>query len=168
MSITDLGTLDLDNLHALKAMVGDAGRARIEVEITKRTGPGGNPAAVKLPKRSSVPLELQREKDVEQDIDSELIRLGFDVTRFSQPRKTMQTEGIPDRYACHVARKIRLWIEVKQPGGGVSPDQKRWHRTERSSGGDIIVVWSIQDLHDELRARGIEITHADSREVRNR
>ncbi len=68
----------------------------------------------------------------------------------------MQTEGLPDRYARHVARKIRMWVEVKQPGGEVSADQKRWHKTERDAGGSVIVVWSIQDLHDELRARGVE------------
>ncbi len=115
----------------------------------------GNSQAARLPRRSSVPNELQREKDVEQDIDAELVRLGFDVTRLSQPRRSMQTEGIPDRYARHVAKRMRLWIEVKQPGGTVSADQKRWHKTERAAGGDVITVWSVQDLHEELEARGL-------------
>ncbi len=58
MSFTDLSILDLNELHALKEMLGPEGRKRIEAEIRRRSGSAGNPPALKLPKRSSVPVEL--------------------------------------------------------------------------------------------------------------
>jgi len=150
MIVSDYAKMDLEQLHALKRRVDPTGPhfEKISAAIEAKIAP--------TPKYrpSQVRLELQDEGDVEQDVDAELDRLGFDITRFSQPRRSKQTEGIPDRYARHRLRKCRLWIEVKQPGGTVSDDQKRWHKTERDSGGDVVTVWSVRDLHDELRARG--------------
>jgi hypothetical protein len=146
----EVDELELQELHALRKKVGPVAQQRIDDAIAKRlreeSGPRYRP--------SSRPAHLRREKDVEQDIDSELERLGFSITRLSQARASKQTPGIPDRYARHIARKRRIWIEVKQPGGELTADQKAWQKEERDAGGEVITVWSVEDLQDELRARG--------------
>lgn len=97
------------------------------------------------------------EKIVERECDAALAALGFDVTRFSQPRRTMQTEGIPDRYIRSRRFGIRLWVEYKAPGGRVSVEQRAWHHMELASDGDVITVWGVSDLLRELKARGVPI-----------
>lgn len=56
----------------------------------------------------------------EQAIRDLLTRIGFTVYKLSQGYRkgrggTRQTEGLPDLYAFHRARKLTLWIEVKPP-----------------------------------------------------
>lgn len=139
--MTDLAPLSLDLLHALKARVGGAARARVEAEIARRIAP---------PPSS--------EKDFEAQVIAECARLGFDVVKMSQPQRVMATVGTPDLYLRHPTRRIRLWCEVKAPGGRVRPAQKRWHVAEREAGGEVITVWTMADLYDELRARGFEVS----------
>lgn len=148
MTTVDLETAPLELLHAMRAAAGVAYREKIEAAITRRSTPA-------LPARSRVPEHLKREDDFEAEVIDELERLGFVVTKTSQKNRPKGiTKGTPDLYARHVARKRRLWIECKWDRGVVSDDQKRWHQVERDAGGDVIAVWTMSDLQDELKARG--------------
>ena len=91
-----------------------------------------------------------KEKQIQQDIRAALLMLGFDVVSFSQPRATMQTMGIPDLYARHMAWQLRVWIEVKTPAGKLSLDQVVWHEVERSAGGTVLVARSAKDAIDQI------------------
>lgn len=66
---------------------------------------------------SPASITLKRsEKDEERLGDSLMQQLGYTVIRFSQPRNTMQTEGIPDRRYYH-PRFPAVWWEAKRVGG---------------------------------------------------
>jgi hypothetical protein len=105
-----------------------------------------------------IPHHPRIETAVEKDIDDALAGLGFDVTRFSQPRESMQTAGIPDRYARHLRFKLRLWVEIKAEDGVLSIEQRAWHQSELMAGGQVVTVSSVSELLRELKARGVPIT----------
>ena len=86
-----------------------------------------------------------------------LRRMGFGVTKTSQPRASMVTEGIPDLYARHPRWGLRVWIEVKAGTNRPSAVQTAWHAAEREAGGTVLVVWSVEDLIRELKALGAPI-----------
>lgn len=147
---------DLETLVRLKGQVGPVARAEIQAAIDKKESKGKKPKY----RYSSTPEHLRTEKDVEQDIDAELELFGFDITRLSQPRASKQTRGIPDRYAQHRGRKLRIWIELKTPDGKASADQKRWHKQEREAGGLVWIIRSIEDLHGYLVDYGFDVTRS--------
>lgn len=97
------------------------------------------------------------EKAIEADLITALRRMGFRVTKTSQPRASMVTPGIPDLYAVHPAWGLRVWVEVKAPGGKVSHAQAVWHEGERAAGGTVLVIRSVGELVEELRALGAPI-----------
>lgn len=104
------------------------------------------------------------EKRVESAIIRNLKKLGFRVTKTSQPRPSMITLGVPDLYVSHWRWKVRLWIEVKAPSrrteknGGLTTDQVQWARDERAAGGDVMVAYSMDDVVEALKLRGVPIT----------
>lgn len=61
------------------------------------------------------------EKGVEHMCDRLMLSIGWRVVRISQPRRTMQTEGIPDRRYYpppgNPDRHSAFWFEVKREGG---------------------------------------------------
>lgn len=57
--------------------------------------------------------------------------------------------GVPDIYA--LKDGISIWIEVKRPGGRVSPIQSYIHSQIREKGGIIFVVDSLDDLKEKLK-----------------
>lgn len=40
---------------------------------------------------------------------------GWTVERFEQGRRSMICEGLPDRRYVHLARGLRVWVELKKP-----------------------------------------------------
>jgi hypothetical protein len=102
--------------------------------------------------RWTIPPPL--EKTVAQHVKAALRSLGFVVNDLQQPRRTMQTIGLPDLYAQHAAWQLRVWVEVKRPGGRVSAAQTVWHATERAAGGHVLVVYGVADLLEGLAALG--------------
>src|SRR2546423_15662375 len=61
--------------------------------------------------------------------------LGCRVVHFSQPRATMQTEGIPDLKVYCVRKGYTWWHEVKRPSGGrVSDAQKQFAGLAKTCG----------------------------------
>lgn len=63
----------------------------------------------------------------EKQIERMCIKLyqtcGCEVLKFSQPRNTMQTYGIPDLKIYHRAKQKTWWHEVKGPKGKLSEHQ---------------------------------------------
>jgi hypothetical protein len=105
-----------------------------------------------MPTAWKVPPPL--EKTVQQHVKQALASLGFHVSDLSQPRRTMQTVGLPDLWAMHPRWRLALWIEVKRPGGKVSLAQSAWHQVARDAGVHVLVVWGVADLVEGLKALG--------------
>lgn len=104
------------------------------------------------------PTPVPLEKQVQAHVKLALRSLGFVVSDLSQPRRTMQTIGLPDLYAQHVAWRLRVWIEVKRPQSGrLSAAQAAWHATEQAAGGHVLVVYGTADLLEGLAALGAPI-----------
>lgn len=78
-------------------------------------------------KQKQPPLPSVSEKTEELWADKAARMMGWTVIRFSQPRKTMQTRGIPDRLYLHVGRSLAVWAEIKSEKGKVSESQKALH-----------------------------------------
>jgi hypothetical protein len=85
------------------------------------------------------------EKAEEHLGDQLMAALGFTAIRFSQPRKTMQTRGIPDRryYAPRfkypeLRRQLSVWWEAKREGGKQSEHQRRFQALVESCGEEYV------------------------------
>jgi hypothetical protein len=74
------------------------------------------------------------ESDVAAACDSRAIAAGWIVERYEQRRATMITEGLPDRRYVHRGRGLRVWVEVKRPGGKLTTAQHRWLLDELEAG----------------------------------
>lgn len=92
------------------------------------------------------------EKKVQRGIVKDLWMLGFHVSSLSQPRRTMQTRGLPDLFAAH-PKYGAIWIEVKAGKNDLSPDQRQWHSNARECGVRVCVARCTKDVLDAL---GIE------------
>lgn len=93
------------------------------------------------------------ERVVEAQCDDLVLQLGWQVVRFSQPRNTMQTPGIPDRKYYHMARRLTLWFECKREGGRQSQAQRRFQLMAEACG-ERYVLGGVA----ELRQAVIELT----------
>jgi choline dehydrogenase-like flavoprotein len=93
-------------------------------------------------------LELERgkrEKAIEAECDRRMGALGWTVIRFSMPRATRQTLGIPDRRYQSVRRRVCVWHEVKAPDGEQSTPQREFMERERACG-HAYVLGGVGDL----------------------
>lgn len=64
------------------------------------------------------------EKSIERGILNVFTLLGCEFLKFSQPRHTMQSFGIPDLLILHRAKGVAFWFEVKTPHGIQSQHQQ--------------------------------------------
>lgn len=83
-------------------------------------------------------LPTLSEKQEELFADRAARMMGFQVIRFSQPRRTMQTRGIPDRLYLHAGRRVAVWAEIKAEKGKLSPHQQQLHEQLRACGQLVI------------------------------
>lgn len=74
------------------------------------------------------------EKDIAAACDGLAESLGWRVERYEQQRATRIAEGIPDRRYVHDGRRLRVWVELKKPGGKLTVAQYRWLLAEWHSG----------------------------------
>lgn len=101
-------------------------------------------------RRAAINADFKRrlaEKDVQALCDALVRQLGGEVTCFSQPRATMQTEGIPDRR--YTIYGSAFWWEVKAEDGQLTADQHDFLQREhlsQSLGG----CGTLEDLRDFL------------------
>lgn len=94
------------------------------------------------------------EKQIEHLGDKIMKAVGFTAIRFSQPRNTMQSPGIPDRRYYLPTRKLGVWWEAKSAEGKQSKHQRDFQAMCEACGeeyvcgtDDVLVTW--------LRAKGI-------------
>lgn len=93
------------------------------------------------------------EESIQSAIVDYLRLSGWFVMVYARPRSHKELGGIilpghPDLLAIRHLEKVatgeivlkHLWVEVKAPGGKLSPDQKRLHAELREAG-DWVEVW---------------------------
>lgn len=90
--------------------------------------------------------------------------IGCHVYSFSQPRKTMQTPGIPDLYVIHPGAGQAWWHEVKRqvgpdwalpPSASAQRPEQREFQERVEACGDIYILGSRTDAKNWLEAIGI-------------
>ncbi len=106
------------------------------------------PASTRPPKRRKSP-----EKREEEAIDEAAIKRGAFVYRFSQPRESMQTPGIPDRY--FVWPHLSLWWEIKSPTGVLSQAQAKF-AMQCAKNGTPYGCGTHQDFLDWCHRHGVK------------
>ena len=84
------------------------------------------------------------ERDVQTAIVEVLRKMGWEVRPTSDKRRSIMP-GMPDLYCRHYGRKRRVWLEVKGPGGKPSQDQLDWIERERAAGGEVHIVYSLEE-----------------------
>ena len=84
--------------------------------------------------RLRIPLPRPTEKAVEAWVIDLFKKLGCHVYKLSQPRATMQSEGLPDLWIFCPRRKCAWWWEVKRPGGRLSPAQRAFRERCEQTG----------------------------------
>lgn len=89
------------------------------------------------------------EADVAADCDTLAAALGWQVERYEQGRASRIKQGIPDRRYVH-RRGLRVWVELKAPGGKMTADQHAWLKAELDAGGMAIAVDSVHVLRHLL------------------
>lgn len=97
--------------------------------------------------------DWRTEKTVETSGDRFMESLGFRTIRFSQPRNTMQTPGIPDRRYYNPMRDCALWWEAKTAVGYASGPQVAF-RLLVEAVGEIYLIGTDDVLHEWAIQRG--------------
>jgi hypothetical protein len=72
------------------------------------------------------------------------------ITHYKAWGGPMSEKGIPDIIGIMPGSGQFVGIEVKRPGGHVSSEQARWIRAINDAGGIGIVVYSVDDVIDQL------------------
>lgn len=86
------------------------------------------------------PIEHRLEKEEQRDVYRLYVALGCEVVWFSQPRATMQTEGIPDLKVYCPRKGLTWWHETKRPlGGRQSKDQQRFQALAEACGEQYVL-----------------------------
>lgn len=85
------------------------------------------------------------ESEIQDAIRLALTACGYHVSTTSQRRKSGQTIGLPDLFACHPVHRRFAWLEVKRPGEQPTRSQREWHDTVRAAGCPVHVVHSAQE-----------------------
>ena len=97
--------------------------------------------------------DLRSERTVEDSGDRFMMALGFTPIRFSQPRNTMQTPGIPDRRYYSPARGAAVWWEAKTEIGRPSGPQVAL-RLLVEAVGEVYLIWTDEVLQEWAAQRG--------------
>ena len=96
--------------------------------------------SVGSPKRSDVsahrlgPMYQQSEKTIQHAVVTMFRAAGCKVFPLSQPRRTMQAEGLADLYVLCPRRRAAFWFETKSAHGRQRPKQEDFERDCVASG----------------------------------
>ena len=94
------------------------------------------------------------EKQVQRDVVKLYRKVGCEVVIFSQPRKTMQTPGIPDLRVYLVRKGLAWWHETKTPKGKQRLAQGDFQdRAEQC--GETYVMGGLEAAIAQLRKVGV-------------
>ena len=107
------------------------------------------------------------EKEVGVACDRLAESLGWTVERYEQSRATRIAEGLPDRRYVHLARGMRVWVELKRPGGKLTAAQRVWLGVELQAGGLATTVESADQLAKlfAVLARRSAVLEAEARRL---
>lgn len=96
----------------------------------------------------------KREKAIQVEIVKTYRAFGFVVYELSQPRATMQTEGIPDLHCMHPRRGVALWHESKTLDGELRPAQQEFRNFCRATN-QLHTYGGVSAAEDMLEVLGI-------------
>jgi hypothetical protein len=102
-----------------------------------------------MSKLATPQLPPQKEADITRGIRQLLLQLGAVAVKFWGGPCTAR--GVSDLLVCYQGRFIA--IEVKRPGGRVSPEQERFLERVRAAGGIGLVAYGVDDVIDGLEVR---------------
>jgi hypothetical protein len=101
------------------------------------------------------------EKQIEHECDVMMMKLGFEIIRFSHPGKTKQTIGIADRRYYRRFRAfalapmpIAVWVELKSATGRQRPGQELFQELVTACD-EHYVIGGIEELAAWLVQQGI-------------
>jgi len=121
-------------------------------------------------RRSSSPSIRLSEKQVERQGDLLMHALGFEAIRFSQPRNTMQTRGIPDRRYYSPSRRSAVWWEAKTAIGRPSAFQVAFRALVEAVGEEYVLGtdealldWAVAKGFCERLRNGLRVVPAECR-----
>lgn len=101
---------------------------------------------------------IATERTEETECDKIIERAGGSIVKFSQPRDTMQTEGIADRR--YRLRGTAFWFEVKAVDGELSAEQAQFLAQEHECG-NVVACGTREDLrsliHLHARSQWMEV-----------
>lgn len=95
------------------------------------------------------------EKAVAGLCDDFATQAGWTVNRFEQTRASRICLGLPDRRYVG-PRGWRIWVELKRPGGKLTPEQYAWILAELEAGAlalpvdDVAVLMAVHDRWRKL------------------
>lgn len=119
----------------------------------------GEPGAMAGPSRVACELPPDaREATVQRAVIARLHALGFRVWRIGQyVARGTQDPGVPDVYAIHRTRPLRVWVECKRRTGGVqSAAQRAFAVAVTAAGGEYVLAHdpAVIDAWWRARVRG--------------
>lgn len=98
---------------------------------------------------------MKPETKIQRDVVALYRRIGCTVFILgAQPRRTMQTPGLPDLRVYHRGRRVAWWQEIKVDGGDLRPAQREFRELAEWCG-DPMVVGGLTAALDFLRERGL-------------
>lgn len=91
---------------------------------------------------------MSEEGDIQRAITKKLETRGAKVYRMHAGHRRVNMQlcypGTPDLFV--VERNRHYWIEVKTPGGKVSPIQEAEHAELKRCGMEVVVARSVEDI----------------------
>lgn len=105
------------------------------------------------PKSSRHRDDPRSEKEIQGACTNAWKALGFLVWNLSQPRATMQSEGLPDQLV--IGRGLVLLVEYKSATGEQRDDQKRLQAAVEANGGRYLLIRHESEViawHEQLAA----------------
>lgn len=108
------------------------------------------------------------ESEEQRDVTKLVRRLGGNVVSFSQPRRTMQTPGIPDLKIYFPARGLTWWQEMKRMEGGKMTKQRKEQvefQVMAEKCGEVYVKGGYDSVVKHMESVGIlAVTHQGGRD----
>ncbi len=83
---------------------------------------------------------MELEKDIENYLKTKVERQGYICLKFVSPG----TKGVPDRIV--ITRRRTFYIELKKPGGKLSPSQIKWIDRLRIMKRRVFVISSKEEV----------------------
>ena len=105
---------------------------------------------------------LPTETVVAAQVDELAEAMGWEVQRYEQRRASMIHEGLPDRRYVHRAKGLRVWVELKRPGGKLTTAQHAWLTAELEAGALATVIEDVAQFAALAKTlgRGASTMHA--------